>query len=208
MAEFFHILVRTSVDDIVQKFGLYYEATAGGTGPRAAQSAATAWTNQCLAGLRACLAPEARVESVYCRKVDGTTVPAWRGNLNNQVGTGAGGANSLSAQNCMLVNLRNGAGLLERPGRIFVSGVSDQELTDGVLRVAFITATVQPWADTLKSIAAGGSPPWSGDLRVRRTVIAGIPQVPPVYVAVDSLDVTRELGTQHRRKGELTGYRA
>ncbi|GAG57798.1 unnamed protein product [marine sediment metagenome] len=42
--------------------------------------------------------------------------------------------------------------------------------------------------------------------RVRRTVIAKIEQDPPVYVPVTSMDTSSELGTQHVRKGELTGY--
>lgn len=206
MADFFHILVRTSVDDIVQKFGLYYEATAGGTGPRCAQSAAVAWQANCLTELRACLGAGARVESVYCRKVDGTTAPAWRGNLQDATGTYVGG-NAMSAQNCALINLRNSAGLLERPGRIFISGCPKEGLTGGViLGPGTLGFALYTFANKIKTIPAGGTPAWAGELRVRRTIIAGIPQVPPVYVPVDVTDVTQELGTQQKRKGELTGF--
>lgn len=206
MGDIFHALWRTSVDDVVQKFGLFYEATAGGGAATSAQSAAVAIQAAQLTELRDILAVEARVESLYVRKVTGTTIPAWRGNLQNAVGTNSG-TNAISAQNCLLINLRNTAGLLKRSGRIFISGCPTSVLSSGVWASIFLTGDVQAFIDKLQTIPAGGTDGWAGQLRVMKRVTNGVPVVPPTPIAVDAIDATDTLGTQHVRRGELTGYR-
>ena len=201
----FRFTIRMSVDDVIYKFNLNYRDLVGGDNPQSAQSAAEAWRAQCQILMPAFLSSSSRVESIYVRKADGPTIPAWRGNLNNQVGVVA--SDAVSAQNAMLVNLRNSAGLLKRSGRIFVSGLPETALLLGVINSGFITGAVTPWLNSLLVVGPGGTPPWQGQLVVVRNQIDGVPQTPPVLVDVDGIDVTTTFGTIQKRKGQLIGFR-
>ncbi|GAH05111.1 unnamed protein product, partial [marine sediment metagenome] len=114
MGDKYEILVRTQVDDSIQKFGLVYDQTAGSTSSDATQEAIDAWEDGCLSELQDILASDTLILSIYCRKLSGDSRPTWRKNL---VGIdGARSGNAISAQNVLIVNLRNGSGLLKRPG--------------------------------------------------------------------------------------------
>lgn len=204
MPDFFKCEIRVSVADIVSKMHLYYEQTGGAPGPLSCVGAETAWRLNCQSELRAVLSIDARWESTKFTKVDGPTIPAWRTNNQNFVGTGA--ANAMPANNCVLANMRNADGLLDRPGRLFISGVSNAEITDGLVDNTFQIANLAAFYLKLLTIPVAGTPLWAGELRVRRLWIAKVKQDPPVYVPVTSMDTTDELATQHVRKGELTGY--
>ncbi|GAG70111.1 unnamed protein product [marine sediment metagenome] len=204
MPDFFKCEIRVSVADIVSKMHLYYEQTGGAPGPLSAVGAEEAFRVHVKTKLLLVLSIDARWESTKFTKVDGPTIPAWR--TNNQDFKGTGAANAMPANNCVIANLRNVDGLLDRPGRLFISGVSSAELQDGFVESNFITTELDDLYALLLTIPIAGTPAWGGELRVRRTIIAGIKQDPPVYVPVTSIDTTSELGTQHVRKGELTGY--
>ena len=204
MPDFFLIQPKISVSDVVFNMNLYYEQTSGAASPQSAVGCEFAWRTHLQTELRACLSDEARWESTKVSKVDGTTIPAWVGNYQEFNGTVS--SSSIPAINAAIINLRNGAGLLDRPGRLFLSGIPVNSLVDGVLAGTYVTVTLAALLAKLITIPLAGTPAWGGELRVRRTVIAGIPQVPPVYVPVTSVDVTVELGTQHARKGRLTGF--
>ncbi|GAG96968.1 unnamed protein product, partial [marine sediment metagenome] len=51
-----------------------------------------------------------------------------------------------------------------------------------------------------------GTGAWTGELVVWKTVTDGADLDPPIAVAVTSVDATQALGTQHARKGLLTGH--
>jgi len=204
MPDFFKCEVRVSNADIVSVMHMYYEQTGGAPGPLSAVGAEFAFRTHVQAELRAILSSDARWESTKFTKVDGPTIPAWRGNYQNFVGTGA--ALAMPANNCVIANLRNVDGLLDRPGRLFISGCPNSALFEGLVAAAFKTGALAALYAKLLTIPVAGSPAWGGELRVRRTVIAKIKQDPPVYVPVTSMDTSAELGTQHARKGELTGY--
>lgn len=204
MPDFFKCEIRTSINDIVTKVHLHYEQTLGAPDPLSCVGAEKAFRDHAIAEFRDILATDARVESTKFSKIDGATIPAWRGNYQAFIGTG--GTNATPANNCMILNLRNDAGLLDRPGRLFISGIGNSDIIGGVLRGASFTAALNALFAKLLTIPLGGTPGWGGELRVRRLWINKIKQDPPVYVPVTSMDATPEMGTQHVRKGELTGY--
>lgn len=203
MGDIFRISTRVSVSDAISEFTLNYDQTAGAEDAESARSAAVAFRDNVLGPLQAILATEARVECFFVRKITGSTIPAWVGNEFDANGTIP--SNSATAQNCLLINLRNAAGLLKRSGRIFVSGCPSGELANGVWKTSFITPFVDNFMAAIKTIPAGGTGNWEGSLIVWKTVTDGVKLDPPVAIAVDSLDATLELGTQHSRKGKLTG---
>lgn len=206
MAEFL-VSVRTSIDDSIQEFGMHYTQTSGTDDPLVASRCARAWWVQCGLTFRSCLATDVRVEHIFVRKITEGTRPAWKENLQGAAGTR--GPDAHSAQNVLLLNLRNNAGLLKRAGRLFVSGPPKSDLDAGVWSTAFLEGNVQNWIDKLITIPQGGTgAEWGGQMKVRKTITDGVKLDPPEYVPVTEIDATPELGTMHKRKGRLTGYTA
>lgn len=204
MGDVYHAKWNLSVDGVTSDFGLFYEQTAGGTGGVSARDAAVSIQDAQLTPLQNILSSAARVESIYVRKITGTSAPAWRGNLQNAVGSQ--GANAVTAQNCLLVNLRNSTGLLKRSGRLFVSGTPADKWTLGVIDGLYVSVQLAVWIGTLMTVPPGGGSPWAGFLIVWKKVTNGVPNVPPLQVPIDAIDVTDTLGTQHQRKGIFTGF--
>ncbi|GAG60038.1 unnamed protein product [marine sediment metagenome] len=201
--------IRTKVDDSIQKFALVYDQTAGSTSSDATKEAIDAWEAQCLPELLDILATDTEVLSIYCRKLDGDSRPTWRKNLNAELGTRTG--TSLSAQNCMIINLRNGAGLLKRPGRIFVSGCAKEDIdqvapTTGGWAPALLDPPVTAFATAIKTIPAGGGSLFEGTLVVRQYHNQDPDPPTYTYVAVDTVDATVEIGSQMGCKGKETGW--
>lgn len=204
MADYFEAKWFVSVDDVVATFRMIYEQTGGGTSPEAARSAGAAIQAHQLTALRGMMGEGARVEALYTRKINPPSIPAWMGNFNNAVGTASGQA--LHAQQALLINLRNTDGELKRSGRVFIPGMTDSGLTDGIVDATMLSGPVTWYLDTLIDIPAGGTDNWEGQLRVERNQVDGVVLENPIYVVVDAVDATEVLGTQHRRKGELRGY--
>lgn len=205
MADHFRAIWTVSIDDVVCTTSLDYEQTSGGDGGTICQSAAVAIQDQTLTEFRALLSQGTRVENIRVFKMDGNTRPIWKGNFQGTYGTDSG-SDPISAQNCLIINHRNSDGLLKRPGRMFVSGLDKGNLAGGIWNAVDVTAKVENFMLAAVQIPAGGTDGWSGDLVVRRDWIDKVKQIPPVYVPVNLWDWAVELGTQHARKGRLSGY--
>ncbi|GAG97055.1 unnamed protein product [marine sediment metagenome] len=205
MGDIYEANWQITVDGVLSTVNMHYEQDQGGDSPTIAQSAAEAIRANCETAYRNILAKDARIEALYVRKLTGTTRPAWQGNLPAANGT-AVGVDAISAQNCLLINLRNQAGLLKRSGRWFISGAPKIDIEGGIWRAVYLAGPVAAWLLTVVNIPVGGLDGWSGALRVMRTMIDGVKQDPPVPVIVDSVDPTVELGTIMSRKGIHSGY--
>lgn len=154
----YQIQVRTRVDDSIQKFQLVYDQTAGSTSSDATKEFIDAWEAQCLPELLLILSVGTQVLSLYARKLDGDARPTWRKNLESEEGSRSG--SPLSAQNCFIFNLRNGAGLLKRPGRLFISGCSKSDIdqaapTTGGWAPALLDPPASNFAAAIQTIPAG-----------------------------------------------------
>jgi hypothetical protein len=204
MGDIFKVTWRTSITDVVSEFGLYYEQSGGGTGSDAPRNCAASCLAGQLATLKAILSEQTRIEAVTARRVTGGTAPVWIANIED--GAGSAGTNALHAQQCMLVNLRNEAGLLKRSGRLFISGIGTTNIYEGVIDATFISINVAAWLVDIKDVAAGGEGDWEGSLVVYKRYTDGVKLDPPVAVPVTDMDVTDILGTQHVRKGKLLGF--
>ncbi|GAH15892.1 unnamed protein product, partial [marine sediment metagenome] len=160
--------VRTKVDDSIQKFALAYDQTAGSTSSDATQEAIDSWEDACLDLLLDLLAIDTEVLSIYCRKLDGDSRPTWRKNLNGKIGTRD--FTALSAQNCLIFNLRNTSGELVRPGRLFISGCAKEDIdqvapTTGGWAPALLDPPATDFAAAIQTIPAGGGSLWQGTLQ-------------------------------------------
>ncbi|GAG73171.1 unnamed protein product [marine sediment metagenome] len=205
----YQILVRTQVDDSIQKFQLVYDQTAGSTGSDATKEAIDSWEAQCKAELVAILSVGTQVLSIHCTKLDGDSRPTWRKNLDGDEGTRSG--SPLSAQNCMIFNLRNLGGALKRPGRLFISGMSKTDI-DQVAPVSggWLNALMDPlasnFAAAIQTIPAGGGSLFEAGLVVRQYHKQDPPPPTYTYQVVDSVDATLEIGSRMSRKGRETGW--
>jgi len=204
----YQILIRTKVDDSIQKFGLVYDQTAGAENAFSAKNAIVSWLTACFPTLQNILATDTLVLSVYCRVLDGTKRPTWRQNITSGVGLRSGTA--ISSQNCLIINLRNSGGLLKRPGRLFISGCSKSDIeqagaNSGGWAAALLDPPVTNFVNAIKTIPAGGGSDWEGDLQVRQYTKNVPPPPTYTYVPVTSLDATIEPGTRMSRKGRDTG---
>ncbi|GAG83429.1 unnamed protein product [marine sediment metagenome] len=205
----YQIIVRTRVDDSIQKFALVYDQTAGSTGADATEECIESWQEGCLAELQAILALNTIVLSIYCRKLDGESRPTWRKNLESMNGTRTGTA--LTAQNCLIFNLRNTQGLLKRPGRLFISGCAKEDIEQvtpptGGWDAELLDPPATNFATAIKSIPAFAGSNFAGLLQVRQYHKEVPPPPTYTYILVDSVDATVEPGSQMGRKGELTGW--
>lgn len=209
MGDKYQFQIRTLVDDSIQRFQLVYDQTAGSTQADSTREAIDSWQAQCLAELQAILSTGTFVLSIYCRKLDGDSRPTWRKNLDTKPGTRSG--TPLSSQNCLIFNLRNGSGLLKRPGRIFISGCSKSDIdqtppTTGGWDPGLLDPPATNFATAIGSIPAGGGSLFQGSLVVRQYQ-QNTPDPPTyTYVDVDTVDATLEIGTQMGRKGQETGW--
>ncbi|GAG73773.1 unnamed protein product, partial [marine sediment metagenome] len=161
----FEVLVRCRVDDSIQKFGLVYDQTAGSTGADSTQELINAWEAHCKAELKLILATGTLIMSLYARKLDGESRPTWRKNLEGEVGSRTGTA--LSAQNCLIFNLRNLGGLLKRPGRLFISGCSKDDIEQVVSPTGgwdseLLDPPATNFADAIIAIPPGGGSNFAG----------------------------------------------
>lgn len=204
MGDIFKVTWRTSLSDVVSEIGLYYEQSGGGTGSDAPRNCAASCLAGQLVSMKNVLSNQVRIEAVTARRVTGGTAPVWIANIEDGAGTVA--SNAVHAQQCMLINLRNEAGLLKRSGRLFVSGMPTTKLDDGVINATWIQIDVDAWLTKLKDVTAGGEGDWEGSLVVYKRYTDGVKLDPPVAVAVTDLDATDTLGTQHKRKGKLLGF--
>jgi len=208
MGEKYEIVVRTQVDDSIQKFRLVYDQTAGAENAQSCKNAITSWIDGCLAELQNILALDTRVLSVYCRKLSGDKRPTWRENLVTKTGSRTGQA--ISSQNCLIINLRNAAGNLKRPGRVFISGCSIDDIEQlvaptGGWSAALLDPPVTDFATAIRIVPAGGGSDWEGALNVEQYQ-QNTPNPPTyTYQVVDSIDATIEPGTRMGRKGRDTG---
>ncbi|GAH03968.1 unnamed protein product [marine sediment metagenome] len=204
MGDIYEAKWQVSVDGVVSTVNMHYEQDQGGDSPTICESVARAIDARCSTQYRACLAKDARIEALYVRKITGQTRPAWQFNFSEYNGTSVG-TDAISAQNCLLINLRNSAGLLKRSGRWFISGAPKVDIEAGIWRSVYLTVPVAAWLATVINIPVGPLDGWSGSLRVLRTYIDGVKQEPPVPITVDVVDATVELGTIMKRKGIFSG---
>jgi hypothetical protein len=187
----------------VWELNVAYLQTAGAVDTESTQAAGTAIGDAWLAALEDYLATTVIFESVHVRMVDDGPFPTRVQNRISDAGTV--GANPIPVIMCVIVNLRNSAGELKRPGRVFVSGIPSTLITDGAFTSATRDLMETDLNDNVLTCTDATVQLWTGDLVIARRAAGPGPPFPYTTVAIDSIDIPLELGSQLHRKGRKTG---
>ena len=195
-----------SQQTIVWSFNIAYNQTSGLENEQTAEAAAKTIANAWWAQLQSNMSRDTTFESCYVRMIEtNTPLPTYRLNREDNFGTLTGKA--IPAISTIIVNLRNSAGLLKRPGRINLSGVGTDVLVNGVLDANFAANLQNVINQNLLTLTGADPQTWEGNLAVATRAAGPGPPIPYVGIPVTSVTVTRELGSQLRRKGRKTGIR-
>ena len=203
MAKIFSLRVMVRIDDIVSRFHLVYEQTAGVADWTAAEKMLVSWDTACLTALRAILGNDATVQGYQSIEIlpgPGNTATLIQNDL-----AGTGSSTALPAVSCLVLNVRSSASDLPRPGRVFISGCPKGELASGTFSAGFRAGVVTTFAAAIKTIAAGGGSDWAGRLGVLKKISAGVPLVPPLFVPATSIDDSQLVGQLKVRKSIMLG---
>ena len=195
-----------SQQTIVWSFNVAYNQSSGLENEQTAEAAAKTIANAWWAQLQPNMSRDTTFESCYVRMIETESpLPTYRLNREDNFGTLT--SKAIPAISTIVVNLRNSAGLLKRPGRINLSGVGQEVLVSGVLNATFAAALQLNINENLLSLSGVDPQTWEGDLAVAVRAQGPGPPIPYVGIPVTDVSVTRELGSQLRRKGRKTGIR-
>ncbi|GAG81750.1 unnamed protein product [marine sediment metagenome] len=188
----------------VWEINVAYLQTAGNVDLKSTQAAGTAIGDAWFLALKASMSEEVTFESVHVRMVDDGPFPTRVQNRIDDIGTVLQPA--IPSLLTVIINLRNTAGALKRPGRVFFSGIPTTALEDGALTSAYRTALEIAVEDVL-TVTDATVQLWTGDLVIARRAVGPGPPFPYTTVAIDQIEVPLELGSQILRKGRKTGLK-
>jgi len=200
---YFRVTIQTRVQDKVSALNLVYDQTGGAFGSDAAKRCCQGVVAEIVPDLANVLADDATVEGVSARQIEPLPGNTWIQSCD--VTGGTTGLNAMPANLCLVLNLRNDQGLLDRPGRLFISGCAKDQLDKGYFRDNFLTTWATPLAAAIKKIVGGVGSDFEGQLVVWRTVQNGGELEVPYAVEVTDIDVSPAIGKQRRRKSRQFG---
>lgn len=161
-----------------------------------------------------CLASDCWVESVYVRRRSPAGAPTFRNHMMNTKGTWPSG-NSMPPNNCTVFRLSAADDLLERAGRIFMSGLPMDGYTSGQMNGIW-DAAARNLADEMQKGIAPGTGPVALELGVWRTtdtIPNPDPEQPPlpgpnsdIFIATDFVGSSPVIYTQKRRTSLKDGF--
>jgi len=199
----FRVTVQTRVDDKISALNMVYDQTGGVFGSDGAKRCCLSVVADFIPELALILSSDTTIEGVSAKQIDPLPGNTWIHAVASTAGSRAAGA--LPANLALVLNLRNNQGLLDRPGRLFISGCSKSDLENGYFKSGFLDPTVTAFAAAMKQIEAGGGSDFTGDLVVWRTVQNGGELEVPYAVSVTDIDVSPAMGKQRRRKSKQFG---
>jgi len=199
----FRVTVQIRVDDKISALNMVYDQTGGVFGSDGAKRCCASVVADFIPELALILSSDATIEGVSAKQIDPLPGNTWIQAIAST--PGSRGAGSLPANMCLVLNLRNNQGLLDRPGRLFISGCSKSDLENGFFEAGFLDPACTNFASAIKKIEAGGGSDFTGDLVVWRTVQNGGELEVPYAVSVTDIDFSPAIGKQRRRKSKQFG---
>ena len=195
--------LRLTQETIVSELNIAYQQTAGPTNENTAVGACKAIGDAFFASIVPLLSDKVTFESVKCRVVDDGPFPTRIANRNNEKGGNV--SNALPAHMCAVINFRNAAGDLKRPGRVMLSGLPTIFLSDGNWTVAATETIKTAWETNMLQVEELAAPSFSGFQVVARRAVGPGPPIPYTGIPIDSVDIPIEVGSRLQRKGRKLG---
>jgi hypothetical protein len=147
------------------------------------------------------LAADSTLESLYSVKLTGGDAMPSLDVQTSTVGDQTG--NSVPPNTCVVVSLGSTDPALIRPGRLYVGGIPKSGILAGNLSAAYLAVFLAKWAAIAGDQLVGVGGTWTPCIFL--TVLAGVPRVPPIGVAVTSVRVKPILYSQRRRNSRQQG---
>ena len=195
--------IRLSQETIVSELNVAYLQTQGPTDADTSVAAAKAIGDAWKTGLVDLLSNQVTYESVKTWVVDAGPFPTRIANRNNE--TGAVSQNALQANMTLIVNFRNDAGELKRPGRVQCSGIPVTYLVDGVIGPANVNTIETALNNNVLTVTTGDPQLFTGRLVVARpTRVQGQPTTWETFI-INRCQVPQALGSRLERKGRKLG---
>jgi len=201
---YFRATIQIRVEDKLSALHLVYDQTGGAFGSDAAKRLCQGIEAEVVPSLRGCLSSDATIEGVSAKQIDPLPGNTWIMPIASTAGTRPAGA--MPANLCLVLNLRNNQGLLDRPGRLFVSGAAKSDLEQGYFETTWLSNQVSGFAANVKKIDGGVGSDFVGQLVVWRTVQNQGELEVPYAVEVTDIDVSPAVGKQRRRKSKQYGF--
>lgn len=193
-----------TTQDVVWGVNLHYRDDVGLPDADAAQDLLAVISTVQATEFAACLAVDVDVESAYVRKVTGGSAMPALFQHDDVQGTRAG--NSLPANSAIVFSQQSDDPQLERPGRIFLSGISKTDTFDGNATADWIQTPATNLAAKLEETLAGTAGTW--EPVVLRTINGGLPIIPPLAIPIDNINVLSIFRTMRSRTGKRRGTAA
>lgn len=194
------LIVQSRVQDKLCSFGIAYKFD-GGLSNSSTSALADQWWASIGAAYLGILAMDVTFEGLYVHCLEPNTALPHRLPGISQSGTRPG--NSNPANSCMVVTLQTDDPGAVRQGRIYISGISKNDLIEGVWDAAFLTGNVNTFIEMLdEPIAAGGG---NFTPQIVQRVIGGVP-IPGNLLEVVNTRVVNIPYTQRRRTTKQLGF--
>lgn len=201
LSDFLKLDVQVRVQDKLCSFGLHYEVTSGASLNEQAYNLCAGWETKCLTTFLDLLAADVTYEGCYARSLQKDFCLPHAQAGESQVGTS--GTESCPANMCLVITLQHSDAVALRSGRVYVSGVAKENLTDGRWDGTWLTNNVKPFRDKLiETITEGGT---TLEPRMIQRIQGGIP-IAPVGLALVSTRATDIPYTQRRRTTRQLGW--
>jgi len=202
LSEAYRLVVQTRVDDRVCSFGTSWECTSGHDHLTDTTDLTDGFIATALTPLMACLASDVSFEGLYAYCLAPNTGLPNKVAGDSRPGTFSGGS-ACPANMCAVITLQTDAVTAIRQGRIYLAGLSNEALLNGLWNPGFVAGDLKTFADLLKDdIVQGGK---TFEPRIVQKIIAGTP-VGPNLLPVVATRVTQIPYTQIRRTTKQFGH--
>jgi len=199
----FRVNVQTRVDDKLCSFGLHYDVISGSNPLTDASDLCDRVLIDIVGPLLDCLASDVTFEGLYATCVLAASAMPNRLPGDSRPGNRTG--TSCPANLAAVVSLQTSDPDAVRQGRVYVSGISKNDLSDGLWDPAFTAGQLTTFANALKAELAGAGKTFAPIFLQK--VVNGMP-ITPNPMAVTAVRVTRIPFTQRRRTTRQLGYRS
>lgn len=193
---------RVQARKITNNFG--YVQTEGGSPVNSAEELADAWDAAIKTAYLDLLSVDYNLQCVYVRGANrGEIIPFERG-YGNDNGTRAAGAQPNNSS--YVINLITDSNSSRDNGMFFISGFSDNDVSDGDLESTYLIGPLTAFSLLLDDDLSSGPPSnlvWAP--AVIDSIQDGIPLIPKLANRITSAPVTPIIYTQVRRRTKGTG---
>lgn len=204
----YQVQIAVTTTDYTNYLNLHYKQATAGDPPDDGNNLADTVILRLITPLAAMLTVGVKVQCVIVRRIlsgliKAPDVPVFR-YLAATNGSRAG--LQLPANSPFIIRLQSSLTAVKRNGRIYVSGVSMSDVTDGNLDAAYLSGPVQAFVDELGYMASGAPDTADYVLGILRRVNNGLPLDPPEFYQTDNETAMPIIYTQKKRRSERTSY--